>query len=101
MIKTVVTIAFATLASPVFAQTSDEDPNGTGIEMLGEGARQLLQRLLDQMAPAIDELEGFVDDMNAYHPPEILPNGDIIIRRRPLDDQPPPPDPDAGETIDL
>ena len=23
-----------------------------------------------------------IEELNAYHPPEVLPNGDIIIRRK-------------------
>ena len=30
-----------------------------------------------------------VDDLTLYHPPEMLPNGDIIMRRK----QPAPPQP--------
>mgnify|MGYP007083813862 CR=1 FL=1 len=51
--------------------------------MLREGSRLLLQDLFEQMRPALEGLEGFVDDLNAYEPPVILPNGDILIRRRP------------------
>ena len=35
-----------------------------------------------EMEPALEDLQGFVDNLNAYHPPEILPNGDILIRRK-------------------
>ena len=34
------------------------------------------------MGPAMVELLGKIDDLSAYHPPEMLPNGDIIIRRK-------------------
>lgn len=67
----------------------------------------LLEGLMKEMEPAIEELEGFADqieprfrefwgemgpalrdlmdeieDWSAYHPPEILPNGDIILRKK-------------------
>ncbi len=31
----------------------------------------------------VEQLKDMVDDMNAYQAPEMLPNGDIIIRRKP------------------
>ena len=52
-----------------------------------------LRQLLDDLKPALDEMfrlmENFegVDDPRHYQLPEVLPNGDIIIRRRP--DAPP------------
>lgn len=44
-----------------------------GPEMLG---------FLREMGPALAELMEDIKDWSAYHPPEILPNGDIIIRRK-------------------
>ena len=41
-----------------------------------------LRGLVDEMGPALVELLGKIEDFSAYHPPEILPNGDIIIRRK-------------------
>ncbi len=93
----------ACLAVPVSA----EEP--TGRSLMEEGARQFFRGLMDQMGPAIEGLEDLADEMSdftlqmgpalqellskvedwsVYHPPEILPNGDIIIRRK--QDAPPP-----------
>ena len=41
-----------------------------------------LREFVQEMGPALRELMGKVDNINAYHPPEILPNGDIILRRK-------------------
>jgi hypothetical protein len=30
----------------------------------------------------LQDLNGMIGDVSAYHAPEILPNGDILIRRR-------------------
>jgi len=51
------------------------------------------------MGPAFGELMGKIDDLSVYHPPEMLPNGDIILRRKaPLDpDAPDQPPLDEGE----
>lgn len=85
-----------------------------------EGAKMILRGLMTEMEPALEELEGLaremepamrsfvtemgpamkdlleqVEDWTLYHPPEILPNGDIILRRRPEAEIVPP------EEIDL
>jgi len=54
------------------------------------------------MMPLLSELGAMIDDLNAYHPPEILPNGDIILRRRvPLDPDAPDETAEDGDQIDL
>ena len=56
-----------------------------------------LREFVDQMGPALSELLNDIGDLSAYDPPEMLPNGDIILRRKtPL----PEPEPE-GEAIDL
>ncbi|MEM9794994.1 MAG: hypothetical protein AAF919_00795 [Pseudomonadota bacterium] len=103
-------IAFAVviLASPVTAQ--EEAPS-----LMERGLRLFMDGLLQEMEPALRDLEGLAEnaaplleelqrdlnetlgDLNAYGPPEILPNGDIIIRRRvPLDPELPVPNPDGS-----
>ncbi len=56
-----------------------------------------LERGLDALEP---EVQGFLDRMRGmaqYHPPEVLPNGDILIRRRSADDPALDPDDPAPE----
>ncbi len=103
-------LVMLTLASPVAAQ--DDDNRGLmerGLGMFMEGLRgemgeslEGLQGWVDQaapamrdflreMGPAFAELADEIKDWSAYHPPEILPNGDIIIRRKtpdPVQDTP-------------
>jgi len=76
-----------------------------GSSLMERGAQQFLEGLLQEMEPAWRELQGFMDamgpamielmdevqDWSAYEPPEILDNGDIIIRRKPQ-----VPDTEAG-----
>ncbi len=58
-----------------------------GLDLLGEGSRRLMEGLASEMGPALDALRERLDDLDAYYPPEMLPNGDIIIRRRtPVDE---------------
>ena len=52
------------------------------MDLLSQGSRLLLRGLIGELEPALRELEGALNDLNAYYPPEILPNGDIIIRRK-------------------
>ncbi len=59
-----------------------EDDSDRGRDLMTEALRLFMQGFMAEMEPAIDDLQGFVEDLNAYHAPEILPNGDIIIRRK-------------------
>lgn len=97
---------------PLAAQEDGaEAPSGDveqGFSLLEEGAKLLFRGLVDQMGPALEDMQeglenfseearpaleallGMIDDMRNYEAPERLPNGDIIIRRKP--DAPLPPD---------
>lgn len=71
---------------------------------LGDLAQETLRRFAERMAPLADRLGALIDNLDAYAAPEMLPNGDIIIRRKPdappLRDAPaPPPIPEGGITL--
>lgn len=80
---------------------------------LSQDAQDFLQDLLEEMQPAWRELQGFMDamgpailelmeeikDWSAYEAPEILENGDIIIRRKP--DQTPQDTQDLPPPVEL
>lgn len=77
--------------------TSVED----GAEEILEGLRKLFEGLAGEMEPLaedfakeLSELWGeIIDDVEVspgYHPPEVLPNGDIIIRRKEPGETPAP-----------
>jgi len=97
----------AALAMPAAAQQDDT----SGFNLMEEGARLLFRGLMQEMEPALKELEGLssemelalrgfaenmgpglkdlleqVEDFSKYHPPEIMPNGDIIIRRKSVEE---------------
>jgi hypothetical protein len=97
------------LALPVAAQEAEprgdagQGDIGQGIDLLGEGARLILRGLAQEMEPALrglgeeiaalrpllEDLARMIGDVRNYHAPEMLPNGDIIIRRRvPVADPP-------------
>ncbi|MBV7393841.1 hypothetical protein [Mameliella sediminis] len=118
------------LAAPLAAEEETD-----GLNLMEEGAKLFLRGLMTEMEPALKELDKTaremqpllrdfaaemgpalgqlleqVEDWTLYHPPEMLDNGDIIIRRRvpltpetpengPKDKPEPRTDPDAQ--IDL
>lgn len=89
------TLAAAPLRAETEAQGADE-----GFSLIEEGAKIILRSMIDEMKPALDEAqEGLgealqawepairdlmarIDDITAYEPPIVLPNGDILIRRK-------------------
>ena len=102
----------AGLAAPV---ASEETENG--LSLMERGAQLFMEGILREMEPALEGFEDIgpqlrdfaremgpalgelleqVQDWSAYHPPEILPNGDIIIRRKQPEDEP-----ESGGSIDL
>jgi hypothetical protein len=74
------------LALPAAAQEAGEEGGATdmdeGFSLLEEGTRLLLRGLMAEMEPALRDLQGALQNLDAYHPPEVLPNGDILIRRK-------------------
>lgn len=55
------------------------------LEGLRERANEIepaLRQFVEEMGPALRELLERAGDLDAYHPPEVLPNGDIILRRK-------------------
>jgi len=103
MKRYVTLIAFAGLtAFPVVAKANDESPS-----LLEQGAKLFIEGLVQEMEPAVSDLLGMaenlepalrefalemgpalieilgqIEDLSTYHLPEILPNGDIIIRKK-------------------
>jgi len=71
---------------PVSALAQEQESDmSKGTELLGEGAMMLLRGLMDELEPAAEgwsSLMEMINDFSAYEMPEMLPNGDIIIRRK-------------------
>ncbi|SEQ25156.1 hypothetical protein SAMN04488092_10554 [Thalassovita taeanensis] len=77
-----------------FRGLSEEiEPAIEDLRDLSEQMEPALREFAQTMGPALKELMEKVGDINMYHPPEMLPNGDIILRRK--DDPLPPPEPPA------
>lgn len=98
-------------AGPVLAQTVTPEPEPQRELPFVDLFERFLRNFMSDVAPQMRELErGFSElepeiqtlldrmrGMTQFHPPEILPNGDILIRRRePTQDpdQDAPSDPD-------
>ncbi|MGR3571692.1 hypothetical protein [Brevirhabdus sp.] len=72
------------------ARSPDAPSDGTeeggglsgGLDLLSRGSRMILRGLMDDLQPLLKGLDSAIDDVDAYHLPEVLPNGDIIIRRK-------------------
>jgi hypothetical protein len=93
------------LAAPIRAEPTQDDMS-EGLGLLGKGAQMLLRGLLSEMEPALEEmgkslaelepllrdLAGKMGSVSEYHMPEVLPNGDIIIRRKQPADLPQVPE---------
>ncbi|MBM7069555.1 hypothetical protein [Actibacterium sp. 188UL27-1] len=52
------------------------------MDKMMEELEPALRGLADNIEPAFRELADMVGEMNMYHPPERMPNGDIILRRK-------------------
>lgn len=66
-------------ASPAVAQNQNLEE---GAEAFSRGMELLLEGLMQELTPRIDELRDMLNELDAYHAPEILENGDILIRRK-------------------
>ncbi|AUQ73907.1 hypothetical protein [Phaeobacter piscinae] len=53
------------------------------LQALADDFGPSLQGFLSEMGPALAEIANKVEDWSVYERPEILPNGDIIMRRKP------------------
>jgi len=112
-------VSLSVLTTPAFAEEkegSNDNNNGSslmerGAELFWEGLRKemapsleeleelmatigpSMQNFLSEMGPALAEIVDKVEDWSVYEVPEILPNGDIIIRKK----QPEPEDPKSSD----
>ena len=96
-----ITFCAGLMAFPLAAQEGDGKLS-QGMDLLQQGTRLLLESLMEEIGPALQGLEDAVIDLNAYQTPEILPNGDILIRRKtPLEADPLTEDPLEDGEVEL
>ncbi|MEM8693929.1 MAG: hypothetical protein AAGG57_18920 [Pseudomonadota bacterium] len=97
-------LIIACLACLGTAAAAQEDE---GLSLMERGAQLFMEGIMRQMEPAMDDFQGLaeqfgpslrsfaqemgpalqdlldeVKDWSVYHPPEILENGDIVIRKK-------------------
>lgn len=107
----------ASLASPLAAQDTETEE---GFDLMREGSRLILRGLIEELGPAIEDMDqmseemrdalsnltsemgpalrdlvDLIDEIGHYDAPEVMENGDIIIRRK--SDAPPYEAPDLQE----
>ena len=99
MKRTALPLLLVMLASPLRAEQAAPVPPAEleeGFNLMEEGAKLLLKglmsgvepaledmgRALTEMEPALRDLMAMMGDIGNYHAPEMLENGDIIIRRK-------------------
>lgn len=87
-------LALLLLAAPAGADEAGEPilPGEEELRALGEEAEAMLRRFAETLDPMAERLRALIDDLDAYEAPERLPNGDIIIRRKPEAAEPAPED---------
>jgi hypothetical protein len=72
----------------------EAEPALDELRRFAEEMQPAMRQFVEEMGPALNELMGKIDDLSNYEPPEMLPNGDIILRRKvPM----PPADQGSGE----
>ncbi len=105
-----------------FSAVAQDESEERGLGLMERGAQMFMDGIMDEMGPVMEGFEGFteamrpalrdfaremgpkltellddVEDWNAYQPPEMMPNGDIIIRRKPDHPMMPPDTPTEPE----
>ena len=78
----------ALLAAPAAAQDQEEE-SGRPLDrrffeeqLLDKDMRQAIQNLIAAFGPVFQQFTEMMEDIPQYEAPEILPNGDILIRRK-------------------
>ncbi|PIB24418.1 hypothetical protein BFP76_04205 [Amylibacter kogurei] len=74
------------IALQSFPATAEEKPADRLMELLelfSKEAPAILEDMIEEFAPTMEALRDQIGDLNYYETPEVLPNGDIIIRRKP------------------
>ena len=61
---------------------NEVEPLKEDLNQLTENLEPSLRALIEEFGPVLRDLAGKIDDATRYEAPEVLPNGDIIIRRK-------------------
>ncbi|MEM1077496.1 MAG: AAA+ family ATPase [Pseudomonadota bacterium] len=103
MIRTTA-LLLALCAAPLTAQAQETPPLSDldeRFDFFADGAREFLDNLESELSPLLKDLGAQLDGLSRYEAPEILPNGDILIRRKPDPEvTPPAPRPEGKSEMD-
>lgn len=85
----VIITALVLSAAPGIAQENSQDDSQEEIlrelDEFSKATRKFLESWIESIEPSLEYFKDTIGDLSLYQQPEILPNGDIIIRRkRPL-----------------
>lgn len=95
MKRIILPFLFCAFMAPAMAQDTPAEVD-KGVSLMQEGAKLLLKglmsnmeptmqdmgRALSELQPAMTDLLAMMGDVTKYHAPEMLENGDIIIRHK-------------------
>ncbi len=70
-------------------------------EEMSEATLEAIEKFNAMVGAMLESFEHWIDDMPRYEAPEMLPNGDIIIRRIPKDATPPSDETEKSDVTDL
>jgi len=65
------------------AQADSTEDFDEQMNELSDTARRTVEEFVNLIGPMMTRLSRLIDDLPVYQTPEILPNGDILIRRQP------------------
>lgn len=110
-------LAVAAPLQTVAQETDEGDSLGESFDLFERGAELFFRGLIDEIGPELQQIQprmrdfadglgpmiaglaDLIDEIDAYHPPEMLPNGDIILRRKdPIEEAAPPAE---GDDIEI
>ncbi len=81
--RVVAILLLALAASPASAEEAAPQTDADRFTEFAEGLRDLIGDLADDMLPMMENFGNQIKGLGMYEVPEVLPNGDIIIRRKP------------------
>lgn len=74
--------------APLSASAEEQSEFERWQELLEKSTEALLGDIINELGPELVEMMEGLNSLRGYHAPEVLPNGDIIIRRRKSGDIP-------------
>lgn len=96
------------IAAPYSALAEEAEPPSElerlAEDLLSDDDRAAIERAIRLLEPLVQRFETLLEDVPRYEAPEVLPNGDIIIRRKRDEPTPqiePPASADEEGALDL